>query len=203
MIPYDNSYNKGALIIEKVAVILTQGFADWEYGLLAGLGTAYYGIDIEFFAPKAGEVQSLGGLCCTISQELEGISEWSPKAIIVVGGSIWETENAPDISNLLKMQHKNGGIVAGICGGTLALARAELLNEALHTSHNVDFLSKNAKCYKGSAFFQEATCAVSDKLIITAAGTAPVSFTAEIFKKIGLDQDTVLQFQKMMACEHI
>ncbi len=44
----------------KVAVVLTQGFADWEYALLAGTGGPFYGFDIRYFAPEAGQVRSLG-----------------------------------------------------------------------------------------------------------------------------------------------
>jgi putative intracellular protease/amidase len=35
----------------------------------------------------------------------------------------------PDIANFLKIHHLDGGVVAGICGGTLALARANLLDQ--------------------------------------------------------------------------
>ena len=34
----------------KVAIILTEGFSDWEYALLAGTGRAFYGLDIAFFS---------------------------------------------------------------------------------------------------------------------------------------------------------
>jgi len=39
--------------------------------------------------------------------------------------------------------------------------------------------------------------------VITAPGTAPVSFTAAIFESVGMDQNTVQQFKDMMAAEHI
>ena len=45
----------------KVAVLLTQGFADWEYALIGGTGGPFYGLDIQYFAPVAGEIRSQGG----------------------------------------------------------------------------------------------------------------------------------------------
>jgi putative intracellular protease/amidase len=186
----------------KVAIILTPDFADWEYALIAGTGRAFYGLDVQFFAPKTGEVRSQGGLITIISQSLDEISKWSPKVLVVVGGNIWTTESAPDVSELLKMQHSSGGVVAGICGGTLALARAGLLNEALHTSNNVDFLNQNVTDYSGSRYFRESPSAISENRVITAAGTAPVSFTAAIFESCGLNQEIILQFRKMMSAEH-
>ena len=46
----------------KIAVVLTHGFADWEYALVAGTGGPFYGLNIQFFAPEAGEVRSQGAL---------------------------------------------------------------------------------------------------------------------------------------------
>lgn len=186
----------------KVAIILTQGFADWEYALLAGTGGSFFGLDVQFFAPESGEVRSQGGLVAIIPQKLDEITKWLPKAVVVVGGSIWESEDTPDIDELLQSQHSSGGIVAGICGGTLALARAKLLNETPHTSNSADFLNQNTKAYSGSGHYRESASAISENSIITAPGTAPVSFTAAIFEGVGLDQDAVLQFKKMMAAEH-
>lgn len=186
----------------KVAVILTQGFADWEYALIAGTGGPFYGLDVQFFAPETGEVRSQGGLIAVVSQRMDEIIKWSPEVVVVVGGNIWASEDAPDLGKLLKTQHSGGGVVAGICGGTLALARAKLLNETPHTSNDVDFLIQNAKGYSGAEHFRKSTSAISDNRVITAPGTAPVSFTAAIFESIGLDQDAVLQFKKMLAAEH-
>jgi len=186
----------------KVAVILTQGFADWEYALVAGTGGPFYGLDVQFFAAETGEVLSQGGLVAIVSQSLDKVSEWSPKVVVVVGSNIWTSEDAPDLGELLKTQHSGGGVVAGICGGTLALARAELLNKTPHTSNDADFLNQNAKGYSGSEHFREGASAIFDNRVITAPGTAPVSFTAAIFESIGVDQDVVLQFRKMLAAEH-
>ncbi|WP_031483785.1 DJ-1/PfpI family protein [Maridesulfovibrio frigidus] len=186
----------------KVAVILTQGFADWEYALIAGTGGPYYGLDVQFFTPEVGEVRSFGGLVAVVNQGFELIAEWAPTVVVVVGGNIWMSSEAPDISELLKSYHSNGGTVAGICGGTLAIARAGLLNDVLHTSNDADFLSQNAKGYSGTDSFRKSCSAVSDKGVITAPPTAPVSFTAAILESAGINEETVLQFRNMMAAEH-
>ncbi len=185
----------------KVAIILSQSFADWEYALIAGLGRPFYGLDVQFFTPEVGQVRSQGGLSCIISQNLDEILLWSPKVVVVVGGMIWESADAPDISTLLKTWHANGYTIAGICGGTLALARAGLLNTVSHTSNDSDFLVKNAKNYKGLRHFKKSAAAIVEDRIITAPGTAPVSFTAKIFDHAGLEQNTVSQLKEMMAAE--
>lgn len=127
---------------------------------------------------------------------------WSPKAVVAVGGVIWETEDAPDLNVLLADQHAGGGVVAGICGGTLAPARAGLLDETAHTSNDVDFLRDNVKGYAGADLYRQSAVAVSDNHVVTAPGTAPVSFTAAIFESGGLGADTVAQFRAMLAAGH-
>ena len=38
--------------------------------------------------------------------------------------------------------------------------------------------------------------------VVTAPGTAPVSFTAAVFESVGLDRESVQQFRTMLATEH-
>lgn len=189
--------------MSKIALLLTPGFADWEYAFLAGTGGPYYGADIRFFAPEAGPVISMGGLTAQVPQGFDEVADWAPDAVIAVGGTIWETEQAPDISALLSQQHIKGTVIGGICGGTLALARAGLLNSVPHTSNALEFLQKNAEGYTGTDAYVDCPEAVSDNRIVTAAGTAPVSFTAEVYRAIGIPSDAVSQFTSMLQAEHM
>ena len=188
--------------MQKIAIILTPGFADWEYALIAGAGGPFYGLDIRFFAPRAGEIHSMGGLRTTVSQGLEALSQWSPGVLVVIGGTVWETEDAPVLDDLLLAHHSRGGVVAGICGGTLALARAGLLDDALHTSNDADYLHRLAPGYAGSERFLPEPCAVADNRVITAPGTAPVSFAAAVFESAGLPPADAAAFRKMLGAEH-
>lgn len=186
----------------KVAIILTHGFADWEYALIAGTGGPFYGLDVRFFAPQTGQIHSQGGLLAVISQKVTDIPDWSPDVVAVIGGTVWTTDAAPDLDDLLKAHHSQGGVVAGICGGTLALARAGLLNQTPHTSNDADFLKEHAEGYSGAEHFCASATAVTGERVITAPGTAPVSFAAAIFEKAGLDPNAVQQFKRMLAAEH-
>lgn len=187
---------------KKAAVIMTPGFADWEYALIAGIGGPFYGLEVAFFAPQGGRIRSQGGLVCEVSKGLDELAAWHPDAVVVVGGTLWEREQAPDIGALLNAQHLRGITLAGICGGTLALARAGLLNDRAHTSNEVGFLTRNAKNYTGEPLFIASASAVADTNVITAPGTAPVSFAAAIFSALGIDEATVTQFKAMLAAEH-
>jgi putative intracellular protease/amidase len=198
----------GANIVErmplmaKIAVVLTLGFADWEYALIGGTGGPFYGLDVQYFSSETGKITSQGGLTVIVSQGLDELTAWQPNVVVVVGGTAWETDNAPDISSLLNAQHARGVHIAGICGGTLALARAGLLDTESHTSNDAEFLKRNAANYSGKAHYQASAAALSSGRVITAPGTAPASFTAEVFKAAGVPTETVSQFREMMAAEH-
>ncbi|WP_310619052.1 DJ-1/PfpI family protein [Flexibacterium corallicola] len=188
--------------MSKLALIVTEGFADWEYALIAGTGGPYYGIEIRFFTPQAGEVTSFGGLKTVVPNDLEALLEWLPETVVVVGGSIWDTERAPDISKVLVACYENGATIGGICGGTLALARAGLLDSVAHTSNSVDFLAQNAKGYVGSKYYNETPAVVSQDRIITAAGTAPVTFACAALTSAGVSVENVNELKQRLAAEH-
>ena len=86
---------------QKVALVLTPGFADWEYAFIAGVGGPFYGLDVAFFAPEAGTLRSQGGLTVEVERSVAELADWAPAAIVVVGGTVWESEQAPDIGALL------------------------------------------------------------------------------------------------------
>jgi putative intracellular protease/amidase len=186
----------------KIAVVLSPGFADWEYALIGGTGGPFYGLDVRYYATSPGELRSQGGLVCSVDRGVEEIAAWEPDAVVVVGGTAWETDGTPDIRGVLRTQRERGGVVAGICGGTLALARAGLLNDVAHTSNEATFLTTHAAEYDGAGRYKQSAVAVTDGGIVTAPGTALVSFTAAVFAGVGLDPGAIEQFQSMMAAEH-
>lgn len=188
--------------MSKIAIILAHDFADWEYGFLGGVGRAFYNLDAQYFSPMPGEFQSSGGLNVSVSKNLDDLTRWEPHAVGIVGGGVWGTPQAPDISKILRSQHAKGTVIGGICAGTLTLARAGLLNENSHTSNDLNYLQQNADGYLGEKFYQQSAAAVSHNNIITAPGTAPASFAAQMFEAVGLEKETVSQFRAMVQAEH-
>lgn len=186
----------------KIATILTHRFADWEYALIGGTGGPFYGLDVRYFSPEKGDVVSQGGLAAHVSLNFADLVDWAPDAVAVIGGMIWETDQAPDVSNLLISQYERGAAIAGICGGTLALARSGLLNENQHTSNDRAFL-RRAKNYTGAELYTGSSRAIMDKRVITAPGSAPVSFTAKVFEAVGMAPELIQEFIAMMAAEHL
>ena len=188
--------------MSKIALILTPGFADWEYAFIAGTGGPFYGLDVAFFTPDPGEVVSQGGLTATVTRSTAEIADWAPDVVVVVGGTGWEREGAPDVTGILAAQRERGGTVAGICGGTLALARAGLLDGVRHTSNDPAYLAAYAPSYAGATLYETSAVAVVEDRIITAPGTAVASFTAAVFEAAGMDEETADRFRAMAAAEH-
>ncbi|MDY7580773.1 DJ-1/PfpI family protein [Pseudomonas sp. CCI3.1] len=186
----------------RISLILTPGFADWEYAFIAGTASPFYGIDVRFFAPTTGQINSQGGLAVTIDSNLQQCLDWKPDVVAVIGGMVWESVEAPDIRDFLHASRSDGATIAGICGGTLALARAGLLDDIPHTSNSADFLQENAVSYEGHARYQNSRVAVVADRIITAPGPAPVSFTCAVFEGAGLSSEIISQFRSMLAAEH-
>ncbi|SMR81849.1 DJ-1/PfpI family protein [Aliiroseovarius halocynthiae] len=185
----------------KIAILLIDGFADWEYGLVGGTAGPFYALDLRYFTPKHGQVRSQGGLIAMVEDGLQTLADWQPDVIAVIGSAKWE-QDAPDIAALLQQEHARGAHIAGICGGTLALARAGLLNAAAHTSNAAGYLSEHAVGYSGASHYVDSPAAVSDNRITTAPGTAPVTFAIEMFKAASVPEEAIQHFQTMLTAEH-
>jgi transcriptional regulator GlxA family with amidase domain len=114
---------------------------------IAGTASPFYGIDVRFFASATGQFRSRGGLAVTVDSSLQQCLDWKPDVVVVIGGMVWESAEAPDIRGFLHASRSNGATIAGICGGTLALARAGLFDTVPHNSNSADFLEQNAVGY--------------------------------------------------------
>jgi putative intracellular protease/amidase len=187
----------------KIAIVLTEGYADWECAFLNGIGNAYYGVETINVAPGGGPIMSLGGVRTIPKASLGNVKADEFDALVICGGNIWATAQAPDIAGLANEFLTQNKHVAAICGATLALANAGILDDRRHTSNDLNFLSENSAVYAGHSQFQEDPRAVVDRHVITASGSAPVHFTAAIFRAIGVDDHAVDQFLEMLSREHV
>lgn len=186
----------------KIAIVLTQGYADWECAFLNGIGRAYYGIETQNVAPDGDKITSLGGLMTLPDDSLANVKPKAFDALVLCGGSIWETDKAPNVKQLALEFLDEGKSVAAICGGTLALANAGILDKRHHTSNAPDYLTENAKTYNGKSLYVDQVTAVEDQNVITAPGNAPAHFSAAVFQAVGIDEKTVSEFLGMLSAEH-
>lgn len=185
--------------LKPVLIVLLDGFADWETPLIAALGRDFYGLPVRHATPGGGDVSSMGGLRVT---GLPDIRVQGDEVIVLCGSEGWTRPDAPDLSDMLRAAHGRGQTVAGICAGTLALGRAGLLSGRAHTSNGLDFLRRFLPDYTAAADYRDQPQAVADGGVISAPGTAPASFAAEVLRAAGLGEEQVAQFLHLAGAEH-
>lgn len=185
----------------RLAVVLTEGFADWEVGQLAASARTHFGFDVVTASPDGAEVRSMGGLRVATDTAAENLHGDAFDALIICGGTIWETERAPDLSSVINDFIARGKVTAAICGGTLALARAGVLNDIPHTSNAPDFIA-GAEGYRGQAHYRDGPQAVRSGMIVTAPGSAPITFTAEIYRALGFGGEELDTYVQILGAEH-
>ena len=71
----------------------------------------------------------------------------------------------------------------------------------MHTSNAPDFLA-GAEGYAGQAHYRDTPQAVRDGRLITAPGSAPMTFAAEIYRALGLGGDELDQYVLLFGAEH-
>jgi putative intracellular protease/amidase len=161
---------------KTIGIFLPDGFADWEFGLLAGGAAEHLGAKVLFLTEGAQTVRSIGGLTASGSRGTDADANADLDALALIGSDDWTGPNPPDVAVLANSVLARGGVVGGICAATVGLARAGLLEGRRHTSNGQAWIAEMTGGYSGSDGYAETPAAVADGLIVTAPGTAPVSF---------------------------
>ncbi|MDF3607803.1 DJ-1/PfpI family protein [Paracoccus sp. DMF-8] len=185
--------------LRPILIVLIDGYADWETALISAHARQGHAMALRHATPGGGRVSSMGGLA---GADLPDVVVQGDEVIVLCGGDGWAAGAAPALDPLLIAAHRRGQVIAAISGATLALARNGLLDRLRHTSDAAGFLAGHAPGYRGGDFYTDRPYAVRDRGIITAPGTAPVSFAAEVLAAAGLPANKVADFRKIMAREH-
>lgn len=122
--------------------------------------------------------------------------------LVLCGGTIWQSDDVPDLSAPVGRFIAAGKPVAGICDATLALGRLGLLDTRAHTGNYASQLREVVPTYRGSALYRDQPQAVSDQGVITASGAAPVSFAREVLDAIGLGSAELFDYLGLYGDEH-
>jgi len=172
-------------MMKKIFVFLFDGFSDWEIAFLTPEINKSEQFDLVYFSLHGNQVKSMGGLQVNPTTSLHEIQLEEIDLLILPGGTAWENGQNKEIEKFTAEVFKKGKPIAAICAATAFLGQLGFLNNLIHTSNHLDYLKAVAPKYSGDDYYQN-TMAVADKNIITANGIAPIEFSKEIFKLIGL-----------------
>lgn len=188
---------KGPRIVSSmkiIAIYATETMSDWEYAYLTTqVAEAEAQVPDRFKVLFVGEsleaVRSKGGIEVVPSLTLQDIQNRTDIAAFVVPGADTYFDGHEQLLETIKVLNKNEVLLAAICGGTVAFARAGVLDHCKHTSNAKGFLS--AVNYANIDGYKEEDV-VFDGGVITASGLAPVLFTAAVLRAAGVYPDDVV-----------
>jgi putative intracellular protease/amidase len=164
--------------------------ADWEPGhVLAELRSGRYlkdpslQYDVVLCGRTTQTIRTMGGLHLTPDVLISDIRPDTGDLILLPGADTWL--DPAHASVIVKVrEHINSEVtIAAICGSTLALANAGLLDQRPHTSNDPAVLKTFCPGYHGEKFYVDEP-AVTDGHLITASGLAPVEFAYQVFRKL-------------------
>jgi putative intracellular protease/amidase len=175
----------------KAYLLVFDGLADWEPALALCEINKKDDIDVITVGLSKMPVTTMGGIKIIPDAAIEDIVAQQACIFIAPGGDMWEQEACEDYVKLFKRLEMENVTVAAICGATLAIARAGLLEQRHHTSNSLPYLKEMVADYGGDRFYVERL-AVTDKNVITASGLGSVEFAREVIKQLGLydEKDT-------------
>lgn len=186
-----------------VAVAFFQpGWADWEAGSVLALLREHLGVQIEIATPDGEPQTSIGGVLAAADYKFADPVLSDADVYLLIGSDAWVEYKDEAVFGLLRQAAADGKIVGAICAGTVAAARARLFDGRAHTSNGPEWLLEQEAGYAGADSYVDTSKAVTAGKIVSAPGTAPISFAAAIGRLIAPESEEMLAgYEAMFAKE--
>lgn len=173
--------------------------ADWEIGYVtAELNSGRFfkkdapDVLVKTVGISKEPVKTMGGLTIIPDCVIDDIAVNDKSTLLLPGGNTWDDPKHSVIvkkaAELLSVE----ATVCAICGATVALAHAGLLDHRPHTSNGVGFLDMFCPSYKGQSYFVDKP-SVSDGNLITASGTGALQWAKQIIEHLGVFRPDTLE----------
>lgn len=181
-----------------VYVYVLDMLADWEIGhVTAELHSRrFFKKDAPQVAVKTvgisrEPVKTMGGLTVIPDGILDDVEIAETNVLLLPGADTWDDPKQTAVIEKAGMLLSAGGTACGICGATVALAAAGLLDHRPHTSNGVGFLDMFCPGYRGQSFYVDAP-SVADGNLITAGSTGGLLWAKQIIQRLGVFQENTL-----------
>jgi putative intracellular protease/amidase len=175
--------------------------ADWEVGhLLAELRTGRFtgtAFEVVTVAETTEPIVTMGGVRYLPDARVADVDPGDSDLLILPGSELWDAGEGEAFADAARRWLRAGVPVAAICGATLGLARAGLLDDRAHTSAAREYLA--ASGYAGGAHYVDARAVIGGD-VITAGPQSPVHFAAATLRRLGLaSEETLAAYEAVFA----
>jgi putative intracellular protease/amidase len=173
--------------------------ADWEPGhVIAELRSGRYlkepvlRYSVVLCGSTLDPITTMGGLHLTPKVLIQDIRPVQGDLLVLPGADTWlDPAQVPAISMASRLLDE-GILVTALCGATLGLANAGLLDKRPHTSNDPAALKMFCPNYRGENHYVNEP-AVTDSNLITASGLAPVEFAYHVFRRLDVMAPATLE----------
>lgn len=174
----------------KVYVYVLDTLADWEMGYVtAELNSGRYfkkdapSVTLKAVSNSMETIRTMGGMSVTPDCLVDDIEISSSSVLLLPGANTWSDAGHGAVIKKAAELLDVGGTVCAICGATVALANAGLLNQRPHTSNGAGFLEMFSAQYSGTEFFVSEP-SVADDNLITAGSTGALLWAKQIIERL-------------------
>ena len=182
-----------------VYVYILDTMADWEIGYVtAELNSGRFfkkdapDVSVKTVGISKEPVKTMGGLSIIPDCVIEDIAVNDKSVVLLPGGNTWEEPKHGIVIKKAIELLSTGATVCAICGATVALAHAGLLDQHPHTSNGEGFLEMFCPSYKGSSYYVDKPSVVGDNLI-TASASGALLWAKQIIEHLGVFRPDTLE----------
>jgi putative intracellular protease/amidase len=189
--------------MKRCVALFNQGWADWESGFVLAALREYFGFEVRIATPGGLTATSIGGVRAAADLAFDAVDPAEVDLLLVIGSARWIEAEDPVVTDLLRRADAAGLAIGAICAGTLAAARAGLLDARPHTSNDPAFLRAKAPAYAGAGHYQNAPVAARGGNLVTAPGLAPASFAVAVLRLVAPEREKdIAAYETMLGMEH-
>lgn len=182
-----------------IYVYILDTLADWELGYVtAELNSGRFfkkdapKIALKTVGHSKEAITTIGGMTIVPDCLIDDIIMSDTTVLLLPGADTWNDPKQEAIIEKAEELLSLGATVGAICGATVALASAGLLNDRPHTSNGPGFLDMFVPNYTGKDFYVDQPAA-ADNNLITASSTGGLLWAKQLIERLDVFQADTLE----------
>lgn len=184
--------------MSAIYVYILDTLADWELGYVtAELNSRRFfkkdapRVPLKTVSHSKEPIKTMGGMTIVPDCVVDDIAVSEKSVLLLPGADTWSDTKHHAVIEKAGELLTIGGTVGAICGATVALAGAGLLENRTHTSNGPGFLEMLVPGYKGQSFYIDEP-SVADSNLITAGSTGALLWGKQIIERLDVFQADTL-----------